>query len=103
MRVLETLYHLFFPSLLGVFRQELAAKHGLVVSETKMYTDYIPSYIELMDAIVRDTYEKTRGECDGRVLCLMIKSVCNSFCLQFVLFVRTHAFYVVSNALVVML
>lgn len=36
--------------------------HGLTLTETKKYTDYIPRYIEQMDKIVAETYRKTRGK-----------------------------------------
>ncbi|KAF7278941.1 hypothetical protein GWI33_007805 [Rhynchophorus ferrugineus] len=40
--------------------EELSLLHGLVLTETKKYTDYIPRYIEQMDKIVDETYKKTR-------------------------------------------
>lgn len=41
--------------------QELAVLHGLTVTDTKKYFDYIPRHIDQMDNIVADTYERTRG------------------------------------------
>ncbi|VEN51377.1 unnamed protein product, partial [Callosobruchus maculatus] len=40
--------------------QELSAIYGLIVTDTKQYSDYIPEYIDQMDEIVADTYKKTR-------------------------------------------
>ncbi|KAL1498196.1 hypothetical protein ABEB36_009033 [Hypothenemus hampei] len=40
--------------------KELSELHGLTLTETKKYTDYIPRYIEQMDKIVAETYMKTR-------------------------------------------
>ncbi|XP_044758334.1 guanylate cyclase 32E-like isoform X2 [Coccinella septempunctata] len=40
--------------------EELSNYHGLVVTDTKQYTNYIPRYIEQMENIVADTYERTR-------------------------------------------
>lgn len=44
-----------------LYFQELSQKHGLVVTETRRYSDYLPTHIHLMDRIVADTYQKTRG------------------------------------------
>ncbi|KAI4457102.1 guanylyl cyclase [Holotrichia oblita] len=41
--------------------EELSLKHGLVVTETKTYSDYLPTHIDSMDKIVADTYQKTRA------------------------------------------
>ncbi|XP_066246519.1 guanylate cyclase 32E-like [Euwallacea similis] len=40
--------------------EELSEIHGLTLTETKKYTDYIPRYIEQMDRIVAETYKNTR-------------------------------------------
>ncbi|XP_023312344.1 guanylate cyclase 32E [Anoplophora glabripennis] len=40
--------------------EELSIIHGLTVTDTKQYSDYIPEYIEQMENIVADTYQKTR-------------------------------------------
>ncbi|KAK9883749.1 hypothetical protein WA026_001938 [Henosepilachna vigintioctopunctata] len=40
--------------------EELSHFHGLIVTDTRQYNDYIPRYIEQMDNIVADTYERTR-------------------------------------------
>lgn len=48
--------------------KELSNYHGLIVTDTKQYTNYIPRYIEQMDNIVADTYERTRGESEMNTL-----------------------------------
>ncbi|XP_045477844.1 guanylate cyclase 32E-like isoform X2 [Harmonia axyridis] len=40
--------------------EELSSYYGLIVTDTKQYTNYIPRYIEQMDNIVSDTFERTR-------------------------------------------
>ncbi|KAF5270552.1 hypothetical protein FQR65_LT05450 [Abscondita terminalis] len=40
--------------------EELSEVHGLTVTDTKQYPDYIPRYIDQMDAIVADTFKRTR-------------------------------------------
>ncbi|XP_017785068.1 PREDICTED: guanylate cyclase 32E [Nicrophorus vespilloides] len=40
--------------------KELSEAHGLVVTDTKHYSDYIPRHIDQMDLIVEDTYKRTR-------------------------------------------
>nr|CAI5866283.1 unnamed protein product [Callosobruchus analis] len=39
---------------------ELSAIYGLIVTDTKQYSDYIPEYIDQMDDIVADTFKRTR-------------------------------------------
>ncbi|XP_074039726.1 guanylyl cyclase at 32E [Leptinotarsa decemlineata] len=40
--------------------EEQSQIHGLTITDTKLYSDYIPEYIEQMDKIVADTYKRTR-------------------------------------------
>ncbi|KAK9736393.1 Protein tyrosine and serine/threonine kinase [Popillia japonica] len=40
--------------------EELSLEHGLVVTETRRYKDYLPTHIEFMEQIVAETYQKTR-------------------------------------------
>ncbi|XP_050294438.1 guanylate cyclase 32E isoform X2 [Anthonomus grandis grandis] len=40
--------------------EELSTVHGLTLTATKKYNDYIPRYIEQMDKIVAETYKITR-------------------------------------------
>ncbi|XP_050503369.1 guanylate cyclase 32E [Diabrotica virgifera virgifera] len=40
--------------------EEQSLIHGLTITDTKLYSDYIPEYIEQMDLIVAETYQRTR-------------------------------------------
>ncbi|KAB0794058.1 hypothetical protein PPYR_13678 [Photinus pyralis] len=40
--------------------EELSTAHGLTVTDVKLYSDYIPKNIDEMDAIVADTFKRTR-------------------------------------------
>lgn len=52
--------------------QELSTEYGLTVTDTKQYSDYIPEYIDQMDTIVAETYERTRGELHLRILLISL-------------------------------
>lgn len=42
------------------------------MTDTKQYSDYIPEYIDQMDTIVTETYERTRGELYLRLLLISV-------------------------------